>query len=110
GERAAGPPAPVAAFNHHAGLKKPFPLRYLIYLDHLLHGDLGQSSVTHDAVSHDLGQFIPANAELALFSILIASFVGVAFGVFSALRRNRPTDHALRVTSLAGISMPTFWI
>ena len=110
GEQAAGDPAAVAAFNQHYGLDKPLPVRYLIYLNHLLHGDLGQSSVTHNAVSHDLGQFIPATAELALFSILIASVVGVAFGVFSALRRNRPTDHALRVTSLAGISMPTFWI
>ena len=35
---------------------------------------------------------------------------GVAFGVAAAVRRNRFTDHALRVVSLAGISMPTFWI
>jgi peptide/nickel transport system permease protein len=61
-------------------------------------------------VTHDLGQFIPATAELALYSVLFAAIVGIAFGVIAALRRNRPTDHALRVTSLAGISMPTFWI
>jgi peptide/nickel transport system permease protein len=110
GEQAAGDPAAVAAFKHHYGLDKPFPVRYVIYLDHLLHGDLGQSSVTHDAVTHDLGQFIPATAELALYSIVFASIVGVTFGVVSALRRNRASDHVLRVTSLAGISMPTFWI
>jgi len=110
GEQAAGDPAAVKAFNEHYGLDKPLPQRYLIYLGHLLHGDLGQSSVTHNAVSHDLGQFIPATAELALFSIVIASVIGVAFGVLAALRRNKPTDHTLRVTSLAGISMPTFWI
>jgi len=110
GEQAAGDPAAVKAFNEHYGLDKPLPQRYLIYLGHLLHGDLGQSSVTHNAVSHDLGQFIPATAELALFSIVIASVIGVGFGVLAALRRNKPTDHTLRVTSLAGISMPTFWI
>ena len=110
GEQAAGDPAAVAAFRHHYGLDKPLPQRYLLYLDHLLHGDLGQSSLTHDAVTHDLGQFIPATAELAFYSVLFAAFVGVTLGVVSALRRNRPTDHALRVTSLAGISMPTFWI
>ena len=96
--------------SHHYGLDKPLPLRYVLYLDHLVHGDLGQSSLTHDAVTHDLGQFIPATAELALYSVLFAAIVGVTLGVVSALRRNRPTDHALRVTSLAGISMPTFWI
>jgi peptide/nickel transport system permease protein len=110
GEQAAGDPAAVAAFKAHYGLDKPLPARYAIYLGHVLHGDLGQSSLTHNAVSSDLGQFIPATAELALYSILIASVVGVAFGVLAALRRNKPTDHTLRVTSLAGISMPTFWI
>jgi peptide/nickel transport system permease protein len=110
GEQAAADPAAVAAFEHHYGLDKPLPQRYLLYLDHVLHGDLGQSSLTHAAVSHDLGTFIPATAELALYSVLFAAFVGVGFGVIAALRRNRPTDHALRVTSLAGISMPTFWI
>jgi peptide/nickel transport system permease protein len=110
GEQAAGDPAAVAAFEQHYGLDKPLPVRYLIYLGHVLHGDLGESSVTHGPVTHDLGQFIPATAELALYAVLIAAVVGIAFGVVSALRRNRPTDHALRVASLAGISMPTFWI
>jgi peptide/nickel transport system permease protein len=110
GEQAAGDPAAVAAFKHHYGLDKPFPIRYAIYLDHLVHGDLGQSSLTHGPVTHDLGQFIPATGELALYSILFAAVVGIGFGVIAALRRNRPADHALRVASLAGISMPTFWI
>jgi peptide/nickel transport system permease protein len=110
GEQAAGDPVAVAAFKHHYGLDRPFPVRYAIYLDHLVHGDLGQSSLTHGPVTHDLGQFIPATGELALYSILFAAIVGIGFGVIAALRRNRPTDHALRVASLAGISMPTFWI
>src|SRR6266511_4211441 len=66
--------------------------------------------LTHDAVTHDLGQFIPATAELGLYSIVIAAVFGIAFGVIAAMRRNRPTDHLLRVVSLGGISMPTFWI
>ena len=110
GEQAAGDPEAVAAFKHHYGLDKPLPLRYLIYVGHLVQGDFGQSSLTHEAVTHDLGQFIPATAELAFYSIVIASFFGIAFGVISAIRRNRATDHALRVASLGGISMPTFWI
>lgn len=110
GEQAAGDPAAVAAFKRHYGLDRPLPVRYLLYLDHVLHGDLGQSSLTHDAVTHDLGQFIPATAELALYSVLFAAIVGIAFGLVAGLRRNRPADHVLRVASLAGISMPTFWI
>jgi len=110
GEQAAADPAAVAAFKAHYGLDKPLPVRYGLYLKHLVQGDLGQSSLTHDAVTHDLGQFIPATAELALYAIVIAAFFGITFGVIAALRRNRPTDHVLRVVSLGGISMPTFWI
>src|SRR6478736_4245113 len=86
GEQAAGDPAAVAAFKHHYGLDKPLPLRYAIYLGHVFRGDLGQSSLTHDSVRHDLSQFIPATAELAVYSILFASIVGVAIGVIAAMR------------------------
>jgi peptide/nickel transport system permease protein len=110
GEQAAGDPAAVKAFEQHYGLDKPLPLRYAIYLEHVVQGDLGQSSLTHDAVTYDLGQFIPATAELALYSILFAGIVGITFGVVAGLRRNRPADHVLRVVSLGGISMPVFWI
>src|SRR5947209_4326229 len=89
GEQAAGDPAAVAAFKHHYGLDRPFPVRYAIYLDHLVHGDLGQSTVTHGPVTHDLGQFIPATAELALYSILFASVVGIAFNVSLLTRFTR---------------------
>jgi len=110
GEQAAGDPAAVAAFKQHYGLDKPLPIRYWLYLEHLAQGDFGESSLTHDAVRHDLAQFIPATAELALYSIVIAAFFGITLGVIAAMRRNRPTDHALRIVSLGGISMPTFWI
>ncbi len=110
GNQASGDPAAVQAFDQEYGLNKPAPLRYLIYLWHLLHLNLGQSSTTDSSVSHDLATFIPATAELALYSIVFASIVGVSFGVVAALRRNKPTDHVLRVASLAGISMPVFWI
>jgi peptide/nickel transport system permease protein len=110
GEQAAADPAAVVAFKAHYGLDKPLPVRYWIYLEHLAQGDLGQSSLTHQPVTDDLREFIPATAELALYSILIAAVFGVAFGVIAAMRRNRPVDHTLRIVSLGGISMPTFWI
>jgi peptide/nickel transport system permease protein len=110
GQQAINDPAAVAAFNHHYGLDKPLPTQYGIYLWGLLHGDLGSSEQNHDAVTHDLGQAIPATAELAIVSIFIAVIVGVTLGVIAAMRRNKLTDHVLRVVSLGGVSMPTFWI
>ena len=110
GEQAAADPAAVAAFEHHYGLDKPLPQRYLIYLGHVVQGDLGESALTRNPVTTDLGQFIPATAELAVFSIVIAILVGIPIGVAAAVKHDKPVDHVLRVVSLGGISMPTFWI
>ena len=110
GDQAAADPAAVAAFEEHYGLDRPLPVRYVVYLGHLVRGDLGQSTLTHQPVAADLEDAIPATVELALFSIVIASVTGIAFGIVSALRRNRPSDHAIRFFSLGGISMPTFWL
>jgi peptide/nickel transport system permease protein len=110
GEQAAGDPAAVQAFEERYGLDEPIPVQYWRYLSNLLRGDLGESLQDHQPVRRNLGEYIPATAELAVLSTIIAVVVGVAFGVAAAVRRNAATDHILRVVSLAGISMPTFWI
>ena len=110
GEQAAGDPAAVAAFEERYGLDEPIPVQYWQYLTNLLQGDLGESLQDHQPVRDNLAAYVPATAELALLSTFIAVVVGVTFGIAAAVRRNRTTDHVLRVVSLAGISMPTFWI
>ena len=110
GEQAAADPAAVQAFEERYGLDEPVPVQYWRYLSNLLHGDLGESLQDHQPVLKNLATYVPATAELAILSTLIAIVVGVTFGVVAAVRWNRPTDHFLRVLSLAGISMPTFWV
>jgi peptide/nickel transport system permease protein len=110
GQIAQSDPQVVAAFRHHYGLDKPLPVQYLRYLQNLLRGDLGESEQTHDPVRHDLAQFVPATAELAITAMAIAVVVGVGLGILAAVRRNRATDHLLRLVSLGGISVPTFWL
>ncbi len=110
GEQAAGNPAIVKSFRAHYGLDKPLPERYLLYLGHVAQGDLGESLQTHNPVTKDLKQYVPATAELALCSIVIAVLIGVPIGLAAAVKRDRPLDHVLRIASLSGISMPTFWI
>ncbi len=100
----------IKTFDAHNGLGESLPQQYGLYLVHLLHGDLGTSQQTGDPVIKDLGQVIPATAELALLSILIALVIGIGFGLLAALRRDRFTDYILRVLSLVGVSVPTFWL
>lgn len=110
GQQAGSDPKVVAAFNAKYGLNRPLPVQYVIYLKNLLHGDLGTSLLTHQPVLSDLGTAIPATMELALGAIVLSTLIGVSFGVFSAIRRGRAVDQGLRVISLIGISVPTFWL
>jgi peptide/nickel transport system permease protein len=110
GEQAAADPAAVEAFRERYGLDRPLPVQYGLYVVRLVQGDLGESQQTRQPVRRELGTYIPATAELALVSILVAAIVGIGLGVVAAVRRNRMIDHALRVVSLVGISMPTFWL
>ena len=103
-------PVAVAAWRDRYGLDDPLPVQYGTYLARLLQGDLGESQQSHRPVLTDLREAIPATAELAILAILVAVVIGVGFGVIAAVRQDKLSDQALRLASLAGISMPTFWL
>jgi peptide/nickel transport system permease protein len=110
GDRAASDPEIVAAFRARYGLDKPIPQQYLLYVERLFHGDLGESQQTHRPVTTDLAQYLPATIELATAAMILALVLGVALGVVAAISRDRWPDQIIRVVSLAGVSIPTFWL
>jgi len=110
GDRAAGDPAIVAAFRSHYGLDKPLPEQYVIYLAHVMQGDLGQSQQSRRPVTTDLAQYLSATIELAIVAMLAAMLVGVSLGIVAAVYREKWPDQVVRVISLAGVSVPTFWL
>src|SRR6202022_1056263 len=109
GDRASADPVAVRLYREHFGLDKPLPVQYFVYLGNLLHGDMGESEQSRRAVRTDLAEYIPATAELAIPSMVLACILGIALGVIAALRRNRLSDQILRVVSLGGLSPPPFW-
>lgn len=110
GQQAAEDPEAVAAFRAKHGLDQPLPQQYLMYLGNLVTGDLGESQQTHQPVAADLAEKVPATLELAFAAGVIALVLGVGLGVVAALYRDRWPDQVLRVLSLSGVSMPTFWL
>lgn len=110
GEQASANPVIVEQFRQDMGLDQPIPVQYLTYMSNLFQGDLGTSTQTKAPVAQELVSAFPATAELASAAILVAVLLGVAFGLWAALRRGRVTDHLIRVVSLIGISIPTFWL
>ncbi|SDS33975.1 ABC transporter permease [Microlunatus soli] len=110
GDRAASDPAVVAQFNHEYGLDRPVWVQYGVYLSHLLHGDLGRSTQTHQPVAADLATVFPATVELAVVAVIIAALLGILLGLHAALHQRSPVDQLIRVVSLIGVSTPTFWM
>lgn len=102
-------PEIVAAFEAKWGLDKPVIDQYGIYLNELVHLDLGTSIRTGNPVLAELQRCYPATLELAFFAILVAAVLGIFFGVISALKRNSFVDQLVRGISVVGVSIPTFW-
>mgnify|MGYP002770822648 CR=1 FL=1 len=100
----------VNAFRAKWGLDKPVWQQYLIYLKGLLQLDFGTSIRTGKPVLSGLKRCFPATLELSIFAIIFASVVGILFGVISALKRNSVIDQIVRGVSVAGVSVPTFWL
>ncbi len=92
------------------GLDLPLPLQYWQWLNGLLHGDLGFSYVSEKPVIDEILPRIPITARLAGLAMTFAICAGVPLGVISAVRQNTKLDYALRVLSLSGLSMPSFWL
>ena len=108
-QRALNDPEVVAAYRAKYGLDKPYIVQYFLYIRNLLQFDLGTSIRTNNPVLSELGRCFPATIELALFSIIIAAFFGILFGVISAIKRNSVIDQIVRAISVTGVSIPSFW-
>jgi peptide/nickel transport system permease protein len=102
-------PTAYQAMRARLGLDLPIYQQFWIYLQGLIHGDLGQAILTGNTVASDLMQAFPATLELATLAILISTLVGVPLGLAAALFRDSPVDHIARFVALFGHSVPIFW-
>jgi peptide/nickel transport system permease protein len=99
----------VQTVAHMYGLDRPIPMQFWIYLNGLLHGDLGMSLTNRRPVMQDLAQFLPASMELTFSAVILVVLVGLPVGLIAGVRRGQPIDHVLRFLTVGGVSMPIFW-
>ena len=92
------------------GLDKPLYVQYGIWLNGVLHGDLGRSITTHEHVSKEISDRFPNTIELAIAAMIFAIVVGGFAGVISASKQYSVTDYTFMGIALFGISMPVFWL
>jgi peptide/nickel transport system permease protein len=104
-----GTPESYQALREQLGLDKPLWQQYLDYLNQVLHGSLGVSVFSGDAVTTTLGQRLPVTLSLVILTTLFCAVVGVLVGVISAVRGG-VIGRAVDVLSLAGLALPSFWV
>ena len=99
-----------AAIEKELGLDLPIPVQYFDWMWGLLRWDLGFSYVSEMPIVDELGPRIPITAKLAVLALFFSVLFGLPLGVISAVKQDTALDYTIRVISLSGLSLPSFWL
>ena len=103
-------PEQIVALRAEIGLDEPLAVQYGRWLLRGLRGDLGRSLWTGEPVLSEILARAGVTAELTVLGLLAAAIPAVPLGCLMAVTRRRGVDMAARVLSIAGITMPSFWL
>jgi ABC-type dipeptide/oligopeptide/nickel transport system permease component len=109
----AGPDAKqetIDAIRLELGLDRPIIVQFIEYIGRVVQGDLGRSIISNKAVSEELAQTIGPTLELMVGGLAMAIPLGIMLGTFAAVKRGTLIDRAIMAISVAGVSMPIFFI
>ena len=103
------PPDAYPKLRHALGLDQPLWEQYWRWVKHALHGDLGASLFTSEAVTHAINARLPVTLSLIAGALLVSMLVGVGLGVFSAVRGG-VAGRLVDAFALGGFALPSFWV
>ncbi|MDQ2907958.1 MAG: ABC transporter permease [Candidatus Eremiobacteraeota bacterium] len=101
--------ADIARLKHNFGLDQPLPIRYVRWLGMVVQGNLGYSTSNSEPVINAILERMPATLLLMGCSFVLSLIVGVAFGIFAAIKPYTFGDYAVTTFAFFGQSMPVFW-
>lgn len=100
----------AAALRHALGLDRPIWEQYLIFLGHIVHGNLGQSAYYEQPVTQVIGDRIEPTIWLVVYSAVLAAVISLPLAIVSALRRDGVIDQLIRALFVVAFAMPAFWV
>lgn len=103
-------PETLNQIRHSLGLDQPLPVQYVAWLGHAVQGDFGRSIRTRQRVIEAITERIPATLELSSSALLLSVSVALVVGTLSAVRRNSPLDLLATGFTVAGVSLPNFFL
>jgi peptide/nickel transport system permease protein len=96
--------------HEQLGLNDPIPVQFMDWASGILQGDFGETYFGERDIREEVIRRFPASAELIILSLVISVFLGVSFGIISAVRRNSTVDYGVRLFAVFGQSIPEFFL
>lgn len=96
--------------REHLGLNDPFFVQYGKFLANAVKGDVGNSFIYGQPALKVVLERLPATLELATFAMILAVLLGIPLGIIASLNPQSKVSKTIMFFSLAGISVPTFWM
>jgi peptide/nickel transport system permease protein len=103
-------PEQIASLEHEYGLDKPKLEQYTDWVSGVVRGDLGRSFLRDRPVSDEILSRLPVTGQLLIMTVMVSATLGIMNGMLSAAFHRRLLDNALRMVSIVGMSVPTFWV
>lgn len=103
-------PEAMAALRARVGLDQPMVMQYVTWLAKVVTGDLGTSLWTGRPISGEIADHLAPTVELTVLALVIGVSLSVPVGCLMAVARGRASDVAMRVASIAGLTIPSFWL
>ena len=92
------------------GLDKPLPEQFYLWMKGLVTFDFGHSMWTGRPVAQEIGGRIGLSIQVAIMAALVAVLIAVPLGTIAALFRDTPIDYLIRIITIAGLAVPSFWL
>lgn len=103
-------PRAIAILHREWGLNRPLADQYWLFMDRLLHGNLGRSLYYGTPVSGLITSRLPATLWLIVYAAVLAVVISVPLAMIAATRKDGVRDHVVRAVPLLGLGMPAFWL
>src|SRR5215813_12305822 len=103
-------PKQLAAMRHRLGLDQPLIVQFWTWLWGVLRLDFGTSLWTGRPVLEELLVRLPLSLELALLATITSVLIAIPLGMLAAVRQDTWVDYVVRVVSIGGLAIPSFWV
>jgi ABC-type dipeptide/oligopeptide/nickel transport system permease component len=100
----------VDQLREQLGLNEPIWVQYVTYMRGLIQGDLGTTLITRQPAWDQIQFVLPHTLQLTFAALIVALILGIPIGIITAVKQNTPIDYTGRVVSLAGLSIPAFYL